>query len=343
MLMAVGMLMASFAGSVAGLASWRIVTGLGIGACVTVINPLAAEFSNARRRPLAIALMAMGYPVGGVIGGLLSAILLRSVGWEAIFITGFALSALLIPVALLILPESPMFLAQRQPIGALERLNAVLVRCAMPTLEALPTAPPRSNTGYRGLFSGELRRTTIGLALANILYAAAAYYVLSWLPQMVSDAGFQSADGSLASATASIVGVVGGIGLGWLASRVPVFSLTVGCTIGLSIALLGFSMVPPNWGAILSAAGLMGLFLYAGVSGFYYVLAQAFDASVRATGVGFVMGAGRVASAAAPLLAGALFAAGTERGTVSFIFVMASLLAGLTLLLTFRPFHVRRI
>lgn len=335
-LMAVGMLMASLSGSVATLALWRVIAGLGIGACVTVINPLAAEFSNARRRPLAIALMAMGYPVGGVIGGLLSAILLRSVGWEAIFVTGFVLSGLLIPVVLLILPESPMFLAQRQPPRALERLNAVLGRCGKPHLDALPKAAPRSTTGYRGLFTTERRRTTIGLAIANILYAAAAYYVLSWLPQMVTDAGFQPADGSLASAGASIVGVVGGITLGWLASRVSVIGLTVGCTVGLSITLSGFAMVPPSWGAILGAACLMGLFLYAGVSGFYSVLAQAFDASVRATGVGFVMGSGRIASAVAPLLAGALFAAGAGRGAVSLSFALASLLAGLTLILTFR-------
>jgi MFS family permease len=44
-LMAVGMLMATLSGSVATLAVWRVVAGLGIGACVTVINPLAAEFS----------------------------------------------------------------------------------------------------------------------------------------------------------------------------------------------------------------------------------------------------------------------------------------------------------
>jgi MFS family permease len=335
-LMAVGMLMAALSGSVAALAVWRVVVGLGIGACVTVINPLAAEFSNARRRPLAIALMAMGYPVGGVIGGVLSAILLRSIGWEAIFVTGFLLSALLIPAALTILPESPMFLAQRQPPNALERLNAVLVRCGKPQLEALPPAAAQATIGFRGLFTADQRHTTIGLAIANILYAAAAYYVLSWLPQMVTDAGFEPADGSLASAGASIVGVAGGITLGWLASRMSVVMLTVVCTVGLALALAGFGIVPPSWGAILVAAGVMGLFLYAGVSGFYAVLAQAFDASVRATGVGFVMGSGRVASAVAPLLAGALFAAGAGRAVVSLSFALASLLAGLTLIVTFR-------
>ncbi|UVO53767.1 MFS transporter [Sphingomonas sp. SUN039] len=335
-LMAVGMLMAALATSVPWLAFWRVVTGLGIGTCVTVINPLAAEFSNARRRSLAIALMAMGYPIGGVLGGVLSAVLLRSMGWESIFIVGFVVAVLLIPVALLILPESPMFLAQRQPSNALDRLNSVLDRCKKPRCIALPPRALRSTIGYRALFTADRLTTTVALAVANVLYAAAAYYVLSWLPQMVADAGFNPSDGSIASATASVVGVIGGIALGWLAARYSALMLTVGCTVGLASALLVFGMVPANWGALLGAAAVLGLFLYAGVSGFYFTLAQSFDSSVRATGVGFVMGWGRVASAVAPLLAGWLFATGAERGTVSVIFAASSLMAGLVLTLTFR-------
>jgi MFS family permease len=334
--MAAGMLMAAFSHSVETLAAWRVVAGLGIGACVTVINPLATEFSNARRRPLAIALMAMGYPIGGVLGGVLSAVLLRTMGWEAIFVAGFLLSVFLIPVALFVLPESPMFLAGRQPPNALDRLNAVLERCRKPRLLALPLPAPRSTMGYMGLFTRQRRGKTAGLAVANMLYAAAAYYVLSWLPQMVTDAGFAPSDGSLASAAASIIGVVGGITLGWLAARYSVLWLTVGCTVGLAAALLSFGIVPPIWAAIVAAAAVMGLFLYGGVSGFYYTLAKSFDAPVRASGVGFVMGAGRIASAVAPLFAGWLFAAGADRGTVSFIFAALSLAAGLALVLTFR-------
>jgi AAHS family 4-hydroxybenzoate transporter-like MFS transporter len=339
-LMAAGMLMAGLSNTVAALAAWRIVAGVGIGACVTVINPLAAEFSNAKRRPLAIALMAMGYPVGGVLGGVLSALFLRSFGWESIFIAGFVLSTLLIPITLMILPESPTFLEQRRPRNALNRLNIVLERCGQPRLTALPEATLRSRTGYAGLFASQRRATTIGLAIANVLYAAAAYYVLSWLPQMVTDAGFSPADGSLVSAGASVVGVFAGIALGWLAARYSAISLTTACTVGLALALLGFGMVPPIWGALMGAAAAMGLFLYAGVSGFYYTIAQSFDVAVRATGAGFVIGGGRLASAVAPLLAGWLFAVGAGRGMVSLVFAILALSAGLVLAWTFRDARV---
>jgi AAHS family 4-hydroxybenzoate transporter-like MFS transporter len=46
-LMAIGMALSAMASSLPELAGWRVVTGLGIGACVAVINPIAAEFANA--------------------------------------------------------------------------------------------------------------------------------------------------------------------------------------------------------------------------------------------------------------------------------------------------------
>ena len=80
---AFGMLLSALAHSLVQLAALRVVTGFGVGACVSVINPLAAEFSNARWRSFAVSAMAMGYPLGGVIGGLLAALLLKFYGWPA--------------------------------------------------------------------------------------------------------------------------------------------------------------------------------------------------------------------------------------------------------------------
>src|SRR5580658_7181607 len=47
-LMGLGALLSGFATSLPQLAAWRVVTGLGIGACIAVINPISAEFANGR-------------------------------------------------------------------------------------------------------------------------------------------------------------------------------------------------------------------------------------------------------------------------------------------------------
>src|SRR5205823_1529806 len=67
--MTVGMFGASLADGVPALLVWRLLTGLGIGGMLASINAAAAELSSQRWRSVAVSLMVIGYPVGGVIGG----------------------------------------------------------------------------------------------------------------------------------------------------------------------------------------------------------------------------------------------------------------------------------
>ena len=67
--MTLGMFMATQAKGVYDLSVWRVFTGVGIGGMLAAINAVAAEFSNSRRRGLNVSLMAIGYPVGAIVGG----------------------------------------------------------------------------------------------------------------------------------------------------------------------------------------------------------------------------------------------------------------------------------
>lgn len=319
-LMAAGMLLSALAATLPQLAGWRVVTGLGIGAMVAVINPVAAEFANARRRPLALALMAMGYPAGGLIGGLLAAVLLRSHGWQAVFLVGAGIAALLVPVVLRFLPEPLPFLLARQRAGSLERVNALLVRCRQPQIAALPPPPPRKAGGYAAIFAPGQLPVTLRVTAANLLYVTAVYYVLSWLPQMVADAGFSPSAGSVVSAVSNLAGIVGGLALGWLARRAGLKRLTAGMMAGLGLATAAFGIVPASLPLLMAAAGICGFFLTGGIAGIYATLAVSFAAPARASGAGFVIGIGRVGSAVAPSLAGLMFAAGLDRAAVSAAF-----------------------
>ncbi len=330
-LMAAGSLMSAGAESFAALASWRAITGVGIGACVAVINPLSAEFANRRWRPLTVSMMAMGYPVGGLIGGLAGAILLKSIGWSAIFLGGFGIAVVLFPVVAWLLPESPAFLIERPRADRLQRVNSLLARLGHPTVDALPPRVGRGQRGYTKLFGPGQRESTLQLTLANLLYATAVFYIFSWLPQMVADAGFPPATASLCAAVMESVGVVGGLTLGWLARGLRLRRLSAAAMIAFGLSAIGFGYTPPYLSFLISAAGLMGFFLFAGVSGLYATIAMSFGAEARATGAGFVIGVGRIASAIGPLLAGGLYAAGFQRAGVSVAFGGCAVLAGLIL------------
>src|SRR5262249_54943458 len=67
--MAAGMFGAAYAHGVSDLLPWRLLTGLGIGGTLAAINAAAAEVSNKSWRRFAMALMGIGYPLGGGGGG----------------------------------------------------------------------------------------------------------------------------------------------------------------------------------------------------------------------------------------------------------------------------------
>lgn len=340
-LMAIGMALSSLAPNVSVLAATRVLTGLGIGACIAVINPLAAEFANARRRPLAVSLMALGYPAGGIVGGLLAAWLLEISGWPAIFLTGAVGSAALIPLVALALPESPAFLISGSRAD-LARLNTVLIRCAQAPLNALPPAPAVRTSSYRAIFAGEQRAITVAMSAVNMCSAIATYYFLSWLPQLIADAGFSASSGSRVSALASIAGIIGGILLGVLAQRFGPIRLTAGMMIGLACALTALGFVPARLELLVPVATAGGFFLFSAAAGFYATLASAFGDATRATGSGFVIGVGRVSSALGPIVAGFLFAAGLGREEVSASFGALTLVAASVLLIADRRGMVSR-
>lgn len=338
-LMALGMLACSFSDGVAQMTVWRAVTGVGIGACISVINPLAAEFANARNRALTVAIMAIGYPVGGVSGGLLATWLLATHGWQAVFLAGFVAAAVLLPVIGLFLPESPAWLLTRRGPHTLARVNAVLTKFRQPPIERLPECRTTAKRGYAALFVGKTRGTTVWLTIVNLLFVMTVYYVLSWLPQLVADAGFDASDSSRVSAVSSLAGVAGGVLLGLAAKRLDLRFLAAGAIGGLAVSAFAFGLVPPSYTLLMVTGVICGFFLFGAGAGFYATLATSFGDEVRASGSGFVIGVGRISSALAPLIAGWLFASGLDRAEVTGAFAALSLLSAAVLLFGWERFR----
>ncbi len=328
-LTSIGTILSAFTHNVAQLGASRGLTGLGIGIMVPLLATMAAEFSNAKRRGLLITLSTLGQPLGGIIGGLTAAAILRHHSWTLVFLYGGIGTALLVPIIALTLPESPSYLISRRPTRALERLNAVLTWFAQSPVLELPPRPSDEPSSYRALFKGDLRAVTLRLTFINVLVVMAAYYLISWLPQLIADAGFAPSTAGLVSVVVSVVGIPGGIFLGVLTAGSGPQRLAGGAMIGLGLALAALGYVPPKLPLILVCSAACGFFLSGCTGVFYAAVADSYTALTRASGIGFVMGIGRVFSAFGPLTAGALFQAGASRGEVSLMFGACVILAGI--------------
>ncbi|HLB43955.1 MAG TPA: MFS transporter, partial [Candidatus Limnocylindrales bacterium] len=336
-MMTFGMLMATTVGSVVELSIWRVVTGLGIGGMLAAITAMVAEFSNDRRRHLSVSLMAIGYPVGAVVGGIVVAQLLRSNDWRAVFYFGAAATATLVPIVFFLMPESVHWLARKQPNGALGAINRALARMGHQAVDTLPvvSADVRGRS-VADIFAPGLAATTAIVTLAYFLHITTFYFIIKWIPKIVVDLGFAASSAAGIVVWTNVGGALGGGLFGLLTQRYGVKPLTIGMLVLSTVMVTVFGRTPPDLQRLSLICAAAGFCTNAGIVGLYAIIAQAFPTHVRAFGTGFAIGTGRGGSVLAPIAAGFLFAAGYSLQTVALMMALGSLAAaGILLLLRF--------
>ncbi len=334
------MLASALAHDLLYLTMWRFVTGLAIGSMIAVINPLAAEYSNARRRELTIAIMTVGYPAGGMIGGAIAAMLLASFGWRSVFFLGAAFSGALWPIAYFLLPESLAFLIEKAGPQSLCQANRFLTRCGHAEVDHLPSRSTESSMGLRDLMRSSYARAAIRLTCAYFAYVLTCYFVLSWLPKLMSLRGYSASAAVQASTLLNLGGVLGGISMGWLAPRWHLKLATMVAMGLFSTAICALAFGPSDLFLSYLLAAVTGFFLFAASVGFYSIMSRSFPAAIRATGTGLVLGIGRVGSAVGPVLAGLLLSVIAEPRQVMAL-MAAGPLVGLCILATLPSWRTR--
>jgi benzoate transport len=331
-IMTVGMIMATRAQGVYDLSVWRIFTGLGIGGMLAAINAVAAEFSNARRRSLNVSLMAIGYPIGAVVGGSIAALLLKGGDWRVVFEFGAVATAVFIPLVLWFVPESVSWLCRRQPAGALANVNRSLVRMGHAPVAELPLISAEALKRSVGdIFSAQLARVTVLVTLAYFLHITTFYFILKWVPKIVVDMGFTPSSAAGVLVWANVGGATGGAVLGLLSLRFGLKHLTMFVLVMSTIMVAVFGRGQATLAQLSLICAITGFFTNAGVVGLYGIFAQVFPTHVRATGTGFAVGFGRAGAMLAPIIAGYLFRAGYGLEFVSIAMGVGSLVAAIAL------------
>jgi len=339
--MALGMFRVPMANGIAELCVWRVITGLGIGGMVAAINAVSAEFSNAKRRNLSVSLMAIGYPVGAVLGGLIAAQLLKQHDWRAVFYFGAAVTTAFIPLVLVFVPESIAWLAQKQPAGALDRINRTLQRMKHAAIAALPVISVEARKRSIGdIFTPEHARATVLVTLAYFFHITTFYFLVKWVPKIVVDMGYAPSSAAGVLVWANVGGAMGGAILGLLTQRFGLKPLTMLVLIGSTVTVFAFGRGQANLTQLAMICGAACFFMNAGIVGLYAIFAQAYPTHVRAFGTGFAVGFGRSGAVLAPVIAGFLFQANYSLELVSMIMSLGSTLAA-AMLFMLKPLAVK--
>ena len=336
-LITAGMALSAAAQGVAQLLALRVLTGIGIGGMLASLNVITSEYSSNKWRSTAISIQVIGYPIGATIGGTIAAILIAQYGWRSAFLFGAIASLVMIPIVLWRLPESLDFLLAKRPPNTLQRLNDLLLRMQQKPVARLPEAPPMEEKHAQGnpvaqLFIGGLARSTLLIWSSFFLLMFAFYFVLSWTPKLLVQAGLSSQQGITGGVLMNLGGIIGGTLFGLLSSKLPLRNLTATYLVLTAAGLVLFAMFATNLTMAFAVALFIGFFIFGSMAGLYSLAPILYPAIIRTTGMGWSIGIGRIGAIIAPIIVGFLLDSGWQAAELYYAFSVPLILAMLLVL-----------
>jgi MFS family permease len=271
--------------SVAQLAVFRFILGLGMGGEWSAAAALIAETWRSQHRGKALGLMQSAYAIGEAIAALVVAVVLPHFGWRTVFFVG-VLPALLVFWIQARVPEPTLWKERRM----------------------LPTRTP-----LKQLLSTGIWRTGLLAMLMNACGLFGYWGLFTWVPAYLSLPESQGGRGlSLAKTTTFFLVLCAGKWLGY--ASFGFFADAFGRRKPYFAYLLIAAALVPIYGSVHSPATLLILgpfvaFFGTGFfSGYAAIASEIFPGEIRAAAMGFSYNGGRLFSAAAPFAVGALAA-----------------------------------
>lgn len=309
LLVAVTSLGAAFCASPNQLMWWRLATGVGLGGVVPNCTAMMMEFAPLAVRNMVVALTVVGVPIGGVLGAEVAARILPTVGWRAMFIIGATLPGVLAAVILLMLPESPRYLARTgrqgaQLAGLLSRVTGGSDLHADMKFDVREPERVSAQAGLVALLGRDFRRDALLIWLIFATNIFAVYAFFNWLPTVLRSEGLPLTTALRGSLIFNLGGVVAAFFLAGCMTRFGSRSTLriVGCcSVAVTIAMGFVSVEAAN--PVGEAHGVAMLLTMMSLAGacilgmqvcMFAVAANAYPTEIRSAGVGWASGIARV-------------------------------------------------
>ncbi len=316
----------------------RFLTGLGLGGAMPNTVAMTAEYNPHRRRATMVMIMFCGFSIGAALGGMLAADLIPRFGWRSVFVVGGIAPLIMVPILMLRLPESVRFAATTGQ--APERIASLLKLISPDSVFAPNTRFVVHETHLGGvpmvhLFREGRTAATLLLWVVFFMSLLDIYFLALWLPTVLNDLGATVSMAVLIGSMLQIGGVVGTFALGSVIDRFSFRALALVYLVAVfavaAIGQLGHAAIPVSL-AIFAA----GFCVVGGQIAANALTAGYYPTSVRATGVGWALGIGRVGSIIGPLVAGVLIDAKWSTGALFMAAAAAAACAALASLLLSR-------
>jgi AAHS family 4-hydroxybenzoate transporter-like MFS transporter len=282
----------STATTTTGFLLWRFLTGFALGACLPNVSALSSEIAPARLRATVMAVVSAGIPLGLFIAGMVAPVVIGLWGWHGLFYVPGTFAVLLAGVLALVLEGGPP-------------------RKSGETAAPVAATAPQSTARFPQLvlfkspwlFPFAVFATMLGLNALNL------YYLNSWLPTVLPQAGLSLDAAAQVAGVANLAGLVIGIGASALVDnwrKGPALMLLFGA-MAASFAVIALTAPDHTRWTLMLMVGVGGA--NAGGMVLPGLAAHLFPARLLSSAVGLGVLVARLGAFAGPPLGAALIAA----------------------------------
>jgi MFS transporter, AAHS family, 3-hydroxyphenylpropionic acid transporter len=295
----------------------RFMTGIGLGAAMPAVIAYASDHSPEEMKKRAVGFIYCAIFIGGLLSGVVMQAGIFGGDWRSVYLVG-GLAPLIIAPFLFLLPSS---LA-----GIMKSMESHSSKLNM----------------FSGLLGKEQLSITIFLWTATFGTLLAMYLLLGWMPSLLVAMGFSQAQAQYAQMAFNFGGFAGAAAGGYLLDRKLLYQTpgTAYVALALFLAILGFWVLDLQT-AMIVAFGI-GVMVTVAQATLYALAPLCYSASVRNTGVGAAVAAGRLGTIAGPLLAGSLLGAGRTAADVLIVLIPITLVSGTMTLLVVKMFSKQK-
>jgi len=315
-------LLTAFAQSLDQLLILRFLTGLGLGGAMPNLIALTTEYSPKRLKAFMVVAMFSGFPLGAVVGGIVSAHLVGLYGWQSIFVLGGVAPIALAFVLIRHLPESIPFLVKKanrqieQGAAADAAITRGLVARHMiamgpgesfdaDTVFTISEATPLKSS-VAALFAQGRGIGTLMLWTIHFTNLLTYYFLVGWLPTVLTSGGLGIGQAILVTVLMGIGTVCGGVLLARLIDKFGSYQILAlnyvgAATVCVLIGVLNQHLVGVSVMVFFAGFCVGGSQLIANA-----LAATYYPTEMRSTGVGWALGAARSGAVVGPIIGGFL-------------------------------------
>ena len=298
----------AFAHSASTLATLRLIAGLGMGGAIPPLAAITAETGPAKRRSSLVILMFIGFPLGAVLGGVITAAIMMQFGWAVVFLMGGTCALTAIALVFLVIPSIPVSRVSHRPADG-------AIGIARKTRVINP---------FGNLLADGRCGATLALWCGVLASMILSGFLVSFMPVILNLSGVSPEHAALGAVVINVGAIVGALAISLVVTKVDPF-------LPVMLGFLGGAALVCVLGRVIGSGNLVFMMLFA-VGGFLVggqltfpaLASRLYPKAVRAAGVGWAMAIGRVGSIIGPVVGGIFLA---QHWPLERLFTLASLLA----------------